>query len=84
MAGIYVRDTKSGSVRSVIGQTYMLKSSEQVCLFVCILAFVDIAFIAFVCQLWEKDLPDEVEELLDWSYYRGLTDDKVLKFQFSL
>jgi len=41
--GIYVRDIKSGHIRAVIGETYMLKPTEQ---------------------LWEKPLPDEVEDLL--------------------
>lgn len=41
--GIYVRDNKSGKVTAVIGQTYMLKPTEE---------------------LWEKPLPEEVEELL--------------------
>lgn len=41
--GIYVRDTKTGQVRAVIGETYMLKPTEE---------------------LWEKELPDEVEVLL--------------------
>ncbi len=39
-----VRDTKTGNVRSITGQTYMLKSQEE---------------------LWAKDLPEEVEELLN-------------------
>jgi len=42
--GIYVRDIKTGRVRSHIGESYMLKSYEE---------------------LWEKDLPSVVEELLD-------------------
>lgn len=41
--GIYVRDIKSGKVRAVMGQSYMLKSQEE---------------------LWAKDLPAIVEELL--------------------
>ncbi|XP_077475895.1 major vault protein isoform X2 [Stigmatopora argus] len=41
--GIYVRDMKSGKVRAVIGQTYMLTQDEE---------------------LWPKDLPANVEELL--------------------
>jgi major vault protein len=41
--GIYVRDLTTGQVRSVIGESYMLKANEE---------------------LWEKDLPSEVEELL--------------------
>lgn len=41
--GVYVRDTKTGLVRAVIGETYMLKPTEM---------------------LWEKPLPNEVEELL--------------------
>jgi major vault protein len=41
--GIYVRDIKNGQVRSVIGETYMLKPNEE---------------------LWEKDLPKQVEDLL--------------------
>lgn len=48
--GIYVRDIKTGKVRAVKGQTYMLKSYEE---------------------LWEKDLPLEVEDLLNWSYFEG-------------
>ncbi|ESO97274.1 hypothetical protein LOTGIDRAFT_214098 [Lottia gigantea] len=41
--GIYVRDIKSGKVRSITGVTYMLNQDEE---------------------LWEKDLPPVVEELL--------------------
>jgi len=41
--GIYVRDIKSGQVRAVIGESYMLKSDEQ---------------------LWNKELPSVVEEVL--------------------
>jgi len=41
--GIYVRDIKSGQVRQIIGESYMLKSDEQ---------------------LWNKDLPSVVEEVL--------------------
>jgi len=41
--GIYVRDITTGRVRSVIGESYMLKPNEE---------------------LWEKDLPEAVEELL--------------------
>lgn len=41
--GIYVRDTQTGHVRAVIGESYMLKPTEI---------------------LWEKDLPNDVEELL--------------------
>ncbi|KAK7167486.1 hypothetical protein R3I94_001778 [Phoxinus phoxinus] len=41
--GIYVRDIKSGKVRAVIGQTYMLTQDEE---------------------LWEKELPANVETLL--------------------
>eukprot|EP00004_Rigifila_ramosa_P000769 TRINITY_DN107_c0_g1_i3.p1 TRINITY_DN107_c0_g1~~TRINITY_DN107_c0_g1_i3.p1 ORF type:complete len:871 (-),score=224.55 TRINITY_DN107_c0_g1_i3:176-2737(-) len=41
--GIYVRDIKTGKVRSVCGQAYMLKPNEE---------------------LWEKELPKAVEELL--------------------
>jgi len=41
--GIYVRDIRTGKVRAIIGQTYMLNETEE---------------------LWEKDLPDEVEGLL--------------------
>lgn len=41
--GIYVRDIKTGKVRAVSGETYMLKSNEE---------------------LWVKDLPSEVETLL--------------------
>eukprot|EP00301_Raphidiophrys_heterophryoidea_P012953 c20283_g1_i1.p1 GENE.c20283_g1_i1~~c20283_g1_i1.p1 ORF type:complete len:846 (-),score=216.37 c20283_g1_i1:57-2561(-) len=41
--GVYVRDTKSGKVRSVTGQSYMLEPYEE---------------------LWQKDLPRAVEELL--------------------
>ncbi|XP_048064535.1 major vault protein isoform X2 [Megalobrama amblycephala] len=41
--GIYVRDIKSGKVRAVIGQTYMLTQDEE---------------------LWEKELPANVESLL--------------------
>eukprot|EP01087_Luapelamoeba_hula_P005225 TRINITY_DN152_c0_g1_i3.p1 TRINITY_DN152_c0_g1~~TRINITY_DN152_c0_g1_i3.p1 ORF type:complete len:828 (+),score=160.85 TRINITY_DN152_c0_g1_i3:149-2632(+) len=41
--GIYVRDLKSGQVRSIIGESYMLQAHEE---------------------LWDKELPQEVEELL--------------------
>ena len=41
--GIYVRDIKTGRVRAVCGQTYMLTHDEE---------------------LWEKDLPPTVEQLL--------------------
>lgn len=41
--GIYVRDIRTGKVRAVVGQTYMLKENEE---------------------LWEKDLPPNVEVLL--------------------
>jgi len=41
--GIYVRDIKTGRVRAVTGEVYMLKPYEE---------------------LWEKDLPDVVEQLL--------------------
>jgi major vault protein len=41
--GIYVRDVKTGKVRSVIGKTYLLTENEE---------------------LWEKDLPKQVEQLL--------------------
>ena len=41
--GIYVRDISDGKVRAVKGQSYMLRSNEE---------------------LWEKDLPPAVEELI--------------------
>jgi len=41
--GIYVRDIKTGKVRAVTGQTYLLKPNEE---------------------LWKKDLPKIVEDLL--------------------
>ena len=41
--GIYVRDTKTGKVRAIVGQTYMLSENEE---------------------LWEKHLPEHVQELL--------------------
>ncbi|XP_001368214.2 major vault protein [Monodelphis domestica] len=41
--GIYVRDVKTGKVRAVVGETYMLTQDEE---------------------LWEKELPPGVEELL--------------------
>jgi len=41
--GIYVRDIKTGKVRAVTGESYMLKPNEE---------------------LWKKDLPKIVEELL--------------------
>ncbi|XP_058627946.1 major vault protein isoform X2 [Onychostoma macrolepis] len=44
--GIYVRDIKTGKVRAVIGQTYMLTHDEE---------------------LWEKELPANVETLLSQS-----------------
>lgn len=46
--GIYVRDTNTGSVRSVFGEAYLLKSYEE---------------------LWEMDLPSNVETLLIPSYF---------------
>lgn len=42
--GIYVRDVKTGKIRSVIGSTYLLTENEE---------------------LWEKDLPTQVEQLLN-------------------
>jgi len=48
--GIYVRDMKSGRVRAVTGQVYMLSPYEE---------------------LWEKDLPAVVEDLLE----RGADDE---------
>ncbi|CAF0946336.1 unnamed protein product [Didymodactylos carnosus] len=42
--GIYVRDVKTGKIRSVIGNTYLLTENEE---------------------LWEKDLPEQVEQLLN-------------------
>ncbi|XP_029462852.1 major vault protein [Rhinatrema bivittatum] len=44
--GIYVRDIKTGKVRSVIGHSYMLTQDEE---------------------LWEKELPPNVEALLSSS-----------------
>ena len=41
--GIYVRDIKTGKVRAITGQSYMLKPNEE---------------------LWKKDLPKIVEDLL--------------------
>ncbi|CAF3956752.1 unnamed protein product, partial [Adineta steineri] len=41
--GIYVRDIKTGRVRAVIGETYMLTHDEE---------------------LWEKELPQQIEDLL--------------------
>ncbi|CAF3493311.1 unnamed protein product [Rotaria sp. Silwood1] len=41
--GIYVRNVKTGKIRSVIGSTYLLTENEE---------------------LWEKELPTEVEQLL--------------------
>ena len=41
--GIYVRDVKTGKIRSMIGSTYLLTENEE---------------------LWEKDLPAQVEQLL--------------------
>jgi len=41
--GIYVRDIKTGKVRSITGEAYMLKPNEE---------------------LWKKDLPKIVEDLL--------------------
>ena len=41
--GVYVRDNRTGDVRKVVGETYMLQAHEE---------------------LWEKELPEEVEELL--------------------
>jgi major vault protein len=42
--GVYVRDLKTGRVRAVIGESYMLKPNEE---------------------LWEKELPPVVDELLN-------------------
>lgn len=42
--GIYVRNNRSGEVRAVCGQTYMLTQDEE---------------------LWSKELPNSVEELLN-------------------
>ena len=42
--GIYLRDMKTGKVRAITGETYMLKENEE---------------------LWNKELPAEVEELLN-------------------
>jgi len=42
--GIYIRDLTTGKVRAHVGESYMLKASEE---------------------LWSKELPDEVEELLE-------------------
>jgi len=52
--GIYVRDIRTGKVRAVIGQSYMLKPNEE---------------------LWKKELPKNVEELL--SKDRALDDNAV-------
>jgi major vault protein len=41
--GVYVRDIKNGKVRAVSGESYMLKSNEE---------------------LWEKELPAVVEDIL--------------------
>lgn len=41
--GIYIRDISAGTVRAVVGQSYMLKPTEE---------------------LWAKELPKSVEELL--------------------
>jgi major vault protein len=41
--GIYVRDIKSGKIRAIMGETYMLNQDEE---------------------LWEKQLPADVEKLL--------------------
>jgi len=57
--GIYVRDIKTGRVRAVTGQSYLLEPYEE---------------------LWEKQLPDSVEELLVKSgTYQGLGGDKSKK-----
>jgi len=45
--GIYVRDRNTGEIKTVSGQTYLLKEHEE---------------------LWEKQLPDIVEELLQAQY----------------
>jgi len=59
--GIYVRDIKTGRVRSVSGESYMLKPYEE---------------------LWEKELPPTVEELLTKSgTYQGLEGEKNKKTQ---
>jgi len=53
--GIYVRDAKTGRVRSVKGPiSYRLKSYEE---------------------LWSKELPEDVEALLSWSYYKGVEEE---------
>merc|ERR1711968_240406 len=41
--GVYVRDNRTGDVRKVVGEAYMLQAHEE---------------------LWEKELPEEVEDLL--------------------
>jgi len=54
--GIYVRDIKTGRVRAVTGESYMLKPYEE---------------------LWAKDLPPIVEDLLTKTgSYTGLGDQK--------
>eukprot|EP00919_Chromeraceae_sp_WS-2016_P073972 GHVR01174979.1.p1 GENE.GHVR01174979.1~~GHVR01174979.1.p1 ORF type:complete len:844 (+),score=201.61 GHVR01174979.1:148-2679(+) len=55
--GIYVRDVLTGKVRSVVGQTYMLLSHEE---------------------LWQKELPPLVEELLA-TKYSGASSKKVAR-----
>jgi major vault protein len=42
--GVYIRDLKTGRVRMVVGESYLLKANEE---------------------LWAKELPDEVEDLLE-------------------
>ena len=55
--GIYIRDSNTGEVRSIIGQTYLLKSHET---------------------LFEKELPIEVENLLNQKIKRDKT--RVVRF----
>jgi major vault protein len=52
--GIYVREITTGKVRSIIGESYMLKPNEE---------------------LWEKELPGSIEELLiKGGYATGVRD----------
>lgn len=58
--GIYVRDCKSGNVRSVIGKSYMLEANEE---------------------LWNKDLSEIEENILESSSGKKRIKYKVVSYQ---
>jgi len=58
--GIYVRDLNTGKVRGVVGESYMLKSNEE---------------------LWEKELPEGIEQLLSRREYTGAADSSKSKVE---